>query len=999
MTSNLFSNLEFHRSGVGLLPDPHEPDPGLAVHLAQVAGSQRPLTFCSCAAGRRNTCSHLEELSKQLELVRVEIPGSWSDLFSASRWLQLAQALHEAGPLHHQEIEVRQEDSEGALRLIAKEGEELLRYVERSPGTIRLLERLGATPKGAAFSDRAGLLDRLGTFLRSPEEQHLNKAGMRTNRQSFEDSFWWRLAYHGFREFENRGTWKPIIAEQSGAFVLQFRSGQPSSEENGIGGSHQERSTSKAETDEATMQIMVPREKVREILDLVRTWGEGLEGSVPVPLLSSELFHAAPSTQMDPELRPKVDLLIAYGEEVLEEEADRDRFRYGRVLYLEELGALIEMDQDPDAWRRDDPESLAIEASTIGTVSIPDLPPEGDASLFLEDPMADLGIFTDYDYMELIPDDEGDDDLSMGIRYYFGEEQVTLGELLRAKKAGQPYYETATGWIDLNAPALRSLTSLLRRKTLSDSLGHKGPEADDFLSLSSAELLRLRASSAKPIRVEGGGDRAAFLERFLELKPSGPLVMPKGLKSELRSYQKVGLEWLRFLYENRLAGLLCDDMGLGKTHQAMALMVLIREQYGVEEPFLVVSPRTVISHWRNKLREHAPSLTAVQHHGPQRSLERALDEGDVVLTSYGVLRNDVAKMKDVPWGLIIFDEVQQIKNRHTQGYQAASAIPARMKVGLTGTPIENSLSELKTLFDLILPGYLGSEDDFRDRYGAGSEGEMDSWHLEGLRRLTGPFVLRRVKTAVLDELPEKIEDVRTCSLSPEQLSLYRNTIATKGVALMNKLRSEKEALPYIHIFALLNMLKQICDHPALALNQVDQWRDFECGKWDLFCELLGEGLDSGQKVVVFSQYLGMIDIMERHLEDLGVPFVTLTGSSRNRGALVDRFNNDPDCRVFLGSLKAGGTGIDLIGGSVVIHYDRWWNAAREDQATDRLYRIGQKRVVQVFKLVTEDTLEERIAMIIDRKRQLMTSVVQEDDPSLNKIFTREELIELLQDPE
>ena len=216
---------------------------------------------------------------------------------------------------------------------------------------------------------------------------------------------------------------------------------------------------------------------------------------------------------------------------------------------------------------------------------------------------------------------------------------------------------------------------------------------------------------------------------------------------------------------------------------------------------------------------------------------------------------------------------------------------------------------------------------------------------------------------------------------------------------MEKLRKDKDPLPYIHIFALLNLLKQICDHPALALGNLDNYTQHTSGKWDLFEELLEESLQSGQKVVVFTQYLGMITMMERHLEQLGVQSVTLTGASRKRGEIVNRFNQDPDCRVFLGSLKAGGTGIDLVGGSVVIHYDRWWNAAREDQATDRLYRIGQKRVVQVFKLVTEDTLEERIAAIIDRKRRLMSSVVQADDPKLAKIFTREELIELLKRPD
>jgi SNF2 family DNA or RNA helicase len=195
---------------------------------------------------------------------------------------------------------------------------------------------------------------------------------------------------------------------------------------------------------------------------------------------------------------------------------------------------------------------------------------------------------------------------------------------------------------------------------------------------------------------------------------------------------------------------------------------------------------------------------------------------------------------------------------------------------------------------------------------------------------------------------------------------------------------------------VLNLLKQICDHPALALGKLASWEEHESRKWDLFKELLDESLGSGQKVVVFTQYLGMIYIMQQYLKSLGVQYATLTGSTRKRGDVVDRFNEDPKCRVFLGSLRAGGTGIDLVAGSVVIHYDRWWNAAKEDQATDRVYRIGQRRAVQVFKLLAENTLEERIAAMIDRKRQLLGDVVQADHPRLGKIFSPEELLELLQ---
>ena len=967
---NPFSNLEFHRSGIGLLSDPHEPDPGSAVHLEKVAGSQRPLTFCSCSAGRRSRCHHLKELQLQIKSFR-EVYGrkQWGDVFVESRWHRLAQLLADGHAVAYGDLRITQKKG-GMLRLFSGELE-VLRYLDQSPSTIRFLERIGKTPENGAFFDRAALIDRLSTFLRSPEEQHLNKAGMQTNRQSFESSLLCRLGYHCFREFGDGGTFALQVDLRSGEPYLAFSAPD-------VNGS-----------EELMLQLQLSRERVSDLVEFLAQ--EGLP--VPKPLKAVLIEEVGPSTVVVGADRYGVDLLAAKGVEALAEDPEYERYRYGDLVFEPQLGVLILQGQGNPGY--DELGLLDLSDAKVSIFESTEPVLDGSADLVLDSPMTDLGIYTEFDYIELIPDEEDEEGEALVVRYGFGEDEVDLADLLRAKKSGQPYYQTGSGWVDLNSPSLRSLGRLLKRKELMDALALPG---DQPVRLSPAELLRLRASSSKPIRVEGPGDRSAFLQRFLDLRPAEPLVMPQGLTSELRPYQVLGLEWLKFLFENGLAGLLCDDMGLGKTHQAMALMVLLREQFGIKEPILVISPRTVISHWRNKLREHAPGLDAVQYHGPQRNLQRALSEGDTLLTSYGVLRNDAKRFSEIEWGLVIFDEVQQIKNRNTQGYQAAAALKSKMKLGLTGTPIENTLSELKSLFDLVLPGYLGSEEDFRDRYGANLEADAESWHFSGLRRLTAPFVLRRVKTAVLDELPEKIEDVRTCSLSGEQLELYRQAIATRGVALMKQLKSENEALPYIHIFALLNMLKQICDHPALALGAVEDYVQHDSGKWDLFIELLEESLDSGQKVVVFSQYLGMIRIMEKHLEQLGVTGVTLTGASRNRGEIVDRFNNDPECRVFLGSLKAGGTGIDLIGGSVVIHYDRWWNAAREDQATDRLYRIGQKRAVQVFKLVTEDTLEERIAAIIDNKRRLMSSIVQADDPKLNKIFSREELIDLLKEP-
>ncbi|UCF85329.1 MAG: DEAD/DEAH box helicase, partial [Desulfobacteraceae bacterium] len=370
----------------------------------------------------------------------------------------------------------------------------------------------------------------------------------------------------------------------------------------------------------------------------------------------------------------------------------------------------------------------------------------------------------------------------------------------------------------------------------------------------------------------------------------------------------------------------------------------------------------------------------------------------VLLTSYGILRRDVDRLKDISFSLAVFDEIQNLKNPETLSYEAAIQINADMKLGLTGTPIENSLSELKALLDLTVPGYLGTDEEFETRFITPIQQNPHSSGKDDLSRVISPFTLRRLKKTVLNELPDKIEDIRTCNLSEDQVKFYRDAIESRAKGLIRGLREQNKPVPYMHIFALLNLLKQICNHPSLINGKDENYEQYQSGKWELFKELIAEILGSGQKVVVYSQFLGMIKIMEQFLKEEGVGFVTLTGASRNRGNIISRFNNDPDCRVYVGSLKAGGTGVDLVAGSVVIHYDHWWNAAREDQATDRVHRIRQKRGVHVFKLVTEGTLEEKISAIIERKRDLMDSIVKEDDPGLLKTFTREQLIELLADP-
>jgi SNF2 family DNA or RNA helicase len=325
--------------------------------------------------------------------------------------------------------------------------------------------------------------------------------------------------------------------------------------------------------------------------------------------------------------------------------------------------------------------------------------------------------------------------------------------------------------------------------------------------------------------------------------------------------------------------------------------------------------------------------------------------------------------------------------------QAARALRARHRLALTGTPIENRPSELWAIFDFLMPGYMGSAERFRERYEAPIVRDGDGRAGAALRRVVHPFKLRRLKQEVLADLPPKVEDLRFCHLSSHQAALYREVVASQGRRLADELRRPGTRVDYLHIFAVLTRLKRICNHPALVLEG-GRGRGLASGKFDLFKELMEEALEGEAKVVVFSQYLEMLDLIEAWLAAHRVGFSGLRGSTRERGKAVQRFQEDPACRVFVGSLMAGGLGIDLTAASIVIHYDRWWNAAREDQATDRVHRIGQSRGVQVLKLVTRGTLEEKIDAMIRAKAAMMNTIVEKDDAAL-KSLSREELIELL----
>jgi superfamily II DNA or RNA helicase len=518
-----------------------------------------------------------------------------------------------------------------------------------------------------------------------------------------------------------------------------------------------------------------------------------------------------------------------------------------------------------------------------------------------------------------------------------------------------------------------------------EALGFKIPRRRRDLGLLGSRVAFIRLVAETGLPVEGPDDELSELAAVLQGRSTDEISQPPGLRSQLRPYQAAGVAWLWSRYLVRVGALLADDMGLGKTHQVMGLLCLLAER-DPKARTLVVCPRGVLEHWHTLLGRFAPDLAVRLFHGPSRSL-KGLRGGGVVLTTYDILFRSTDELLEHTWAVAVFDEAQRIKNPRTKAARAARKIPAEFRLALTGTPLENRLLELWSVVDLIVPGYLGSEREFRSLHRDPSHHQL---HV--LRQRLAVLTLRRVKEQVLADLPDKMEDLRYCHLLPAQASIYRSIHAQHSAELIELLQDEAQDIPYMHIFALLTRLKQVCDHPALVAE--GEGKTAESAKTEIFDEILDEALDGGLQVVVFSQYVKMIELLSQRLDRKGTPHLVLTGETRDRGRIIRRFNSEQHERVLLASLLAGGVGIDLTGASVVLHYDRWWNPAKENQATDRVHRIGQRRFVQVFKLITRDTIEERIDELIRAKIDLMERVVAPTEDVIGTLG-REELIDLL----
>lgn len=925
------------------------------------------LRICTCGKIKKRTCPHILELSNLYRnLLKQYKNQSPYEAFRAGIWFTLASTLgDEAGEkADYMKVIARGTNNDGFMVICGPDNRELVRYYSRKGDAFRLAQRLGSVHGGDENDNRAAILERLFNYTLTENERMMQDRGFPTFRMIFEQSFWHRLAYHCFREFGSEDvSLRPAVNERNGEFTI----------------------TAADSAGNDICRIAIPRNKVKTVLKTLERNLPNQKGLAIHPIPLKSIFKVSVNTELDLEVRPTIRMLQENGEEMFFESESFERFRYGDLIYVRELGIMAQLERQYGKERRFAAPVKMVLAKSEVPAFLDEHGDEFQNEEYIVDPeVENLRIYKDYDRLKILPEALDRDWCWLDMRYGFGAEDISLSDILEARRDNKRYLPTDLGWIDCRADVFHGLEERVRLEE----------GRDGRVGLNRMNLLRLGALSGAKTSIAGGSEKSKLLKRFFELKPASPVDKPECLESELRPYQVLGFEWLSFLSENMLGGLLCDEMGLGKTHQAMALMAGMMEK-GNRSPMLVICPTTVLSHWQDKLARYAPGLKASVYHGAGRNLAEVLKDSTVLLTSYGIMRIDAENLGEVNWSLVVFDEIQNLKNTKTKSFEAATKLNGGLKIGLTGTPIENSLEDLKALFDLTLPGYFGRDDDFQKRYSIAKRGDDNDREKAEIRKLITPFVLRRKKAAVLTELPEKIEDIMACELSEDQVRLYREAIDSRGVGLADTIRRGNEPVPYIHIFALLGLLKQICNHPALVEGDWSNYENFESGKWNLFKEIMDQCLAGDEKVVVYSQYLDMIRIMESYFSSLGVNHVSLTGQSRNRGDIISRFQNDPDCRIFVGSLKAGGVGIDLVAASVVIHFDRWWNAAREDQATDRVHRIGQRRGVHVFKLVTSGTLEEKISAIIEKKRSLMEDVVQEDDPGLLKTFSKEELIELL----
>ncbi|MEU9954318.1 DEAD/DEAH box helicase [Streptomyces sp. NPDC050982] len=564
--------------------------------------------------------------------------------------------------------------------------------------------------------------------------------------------------------------------------------------------------------------------------------------------------------------------------------------------------------------------------------------------------------------------------------FALGDQRLTRQELDQLAEANRPMVRLRDQWVLVDPQEVRRARAQQDRKvTPIDAL--------------SAVLTGSTEVDGQRVDVRPTGWLATLRDRLSDPEGQEPVGQPAALDATLRDYQLRGLNWLARMTSLGLGGCLADDMGLGKTITLIALHLHRQTDESAAGPTLVVCPTSLMGNWQREIERFAPGTPVRRFHSARRSLEGVV-AGEFVLTTYGTMRLDAPRLAEASWGMVVADEAQHVKNPYSDTAKQLRTIGAHARVALTGTPVENNLSELWAILDWTTPGLLGRLGSFRNRYAKAVEGGQDPGAADRLAQLVRPFLLRRRKSdpGIAPELPPKTETDRAVSLTKEQAGLYEAVVRETLAEISGADSMARRGL----IVKLLTGLKQICNHPAQFLKEDRPKIPGRSGKLELLDELLDTILSEGACVLVFTQYVRMARLIEQHLSARGVTSQFLHGGTPvpEREAMVQRFQ-DGEVPVFLLSLKAAGTGLNLTRAEHVVHYDRWWNPAVEAQATDRAYRIGQTRPVQVHRLIAEGTIEDRIADMLVRKRELADSVLAAGESALTEL-TDSELADLVE---
>lgn len=572
-------------------------------------------------------------------------------------------------------------------------------------------------------------------------------------------------------------------------------------------------------------------------------------------------------------------------------------------------------------------------------------------------------------------------------------EDVSAAELLdilKSYRKKKKYYRLKDGsFVDLDEPSLEMLAELSEAMNLKDKELLKGK----------MKLPMYRTLYLDKLLEEHDGVYSSRDSRFREIVKGFKTVKdadfeePASLSRQMRKYQKDGYKWLRTLEAWQFGGILADDMGLGKTLQVIAVILAAKEE-GKEGTALVVTPASLVYNWDAEFEKFAPQLKVCLVTGNQEERQKKIEaykEADVLVTSYDLLKRDIALYDGKKFSYEIIDEAQYIKNHTTAAAKAVKIIESRIRYALTGTPIENRLSELWSIFDYLMPGFLYEYETFKREIETPIVKNNDEKALKRLQKMTGPFILRRLKEDVLKDLPEKLEEYRYVRLGSSQQKLYDGQVVhmKEQIARQNPEDFNKNKL---QILAELTRLRQICCDPSLCFENYKG----ETAKLEACLELIRSAMDGGHRILVFSQFTSMLEILREKLSGLKIPFFTITGStSKEKRLELVRSFNEGTVPVFLISLKAGGVGLNLTGADVVIHYDPWWNLAAQNQATDRAHRIGQTKKVTVYKLIAKQTIEEKIQKLQESKKNLADQVINGERASLGNM-SRDELLELLE---